>query len=141
MLSVLPSATTFQWLLHWLPIQKHIVFKITAITHKVWLHRQPSYLSDLIADYIPAWLLHSSGKGLLLVPCTKTQIAARAFRIAAPKIWNNLQHPIHSITTTSSFYKQLNTHICASVYGESLRLSLTPLTHFASFRCAENHGA
>ena len=95
--------------LHWLPIQERIVFKIAIITHKVRLHRQPSYLSNLIVDYIPAWLFRSSDTDLLVVPRTKTQITTRAFCVAAPKIWNNPSCPIRVTTTTNycDYYRHL----------------------------------
>ena len=57
------SANNLLWSLHWLAIQKRVVFKIAIISHKVRLHSQPSYLLDLLVHYIPARLFRSSGKG------------------------------------------------------------------------------
>ena len=111
-----PASNLWQ-LLHWLPIHEHIVFKIANITRKVRLHPQPSYLSDLIVDYILSWILHLSGTNLYLVQQTKTQIVACVFRADAPKIWNNLPHCIYSTKTKSRFTKQLKMYIFASVYG------------------------
>ena len=50
-------ATNLRRSLHWLLIWERIVFKIATIPHKVRFHRQLSYLSDLIVEYILVRLL------------------------------------------------------------------------------------
>jgi len=85
--------------LHWLPIEQRIEYKIAEITYNVRLHQQPQYLCELINDYLPARSLRSSNNALLIVPLTKILTAAHVFHIAAPQIWNNL--PITIIYATS----------------------------------------
>ena len=54
--------------LHWLPVDKRIVYKIVLLCHKVIIHQSPTYLTDIITPYIPQrtfvpltniyWLFH-----------------------------------------------------------------------------------
>ena len=76
--------------LHWLPVEQRVQHKIAVMTYKVRLHQQPLYLREYINDHLPARSLRSTNKMLLTTVTTKTATAARAFRAAAPKIWNSL---------------------------------------------------
>ena len=40
--------------LHWLPVCARITFKVATLVYKLRETRQPSYLSELISDYVPA---------------------------------------------------------------------------------------
>ena len=42
--------------LHWLPVQAWITFKIATMVYKIREPRQPTYLLELITDYIPSVL-------------------------------------------------------------------------------------
>src|SRR5206468_2884863 len=55
-------------MLHWLPIQKRIQFKIASLIYKSLLHRQPPYLLKLIIPYIPTRNLRLVEKSLLTIP-------------------------------------------------------------------------
>ena len=76
--------------LHWLPVEQLAQYKIAVMTCKVRLHQQPLYLREYIDDHLPTRSLRSTNKMLLTTITTKTETAARAFRAAAPKIWNSL---------------------------------------------------
>jgi len=53
--------------------------------------QQPGYLLDSLTSYRCASKLRSSSSNLLIVPHrVKAVTASRAFRVAAPTIWNNL---------------------------------------------------
>ena len=93
------SATQALSRLHWLPVKWRIDFKVATITHKLLYTGKPAYLSSRISSYVPERTLRSSNTGGLAVPRTKTVIGARAFRVAAPTIWNQL--PVNLRTTTS----------------------------------------
>jgi len=56
--------------------------------------QQPQYLRELLND-LPA---RPSNNALLIVPSTTTVTAARAFRVAALQIWNNLPNQKCNIT-------------------------------------------
>lgn len=85
--------------LHWLPIEQRIQYKIAVMTYKVRFHQQPQYLRELIYDYMPARSLRSTNNVLLTIPSIKTATAARAFRVAAPQIWNNRPITVRSATS------------------------------------------
>ena len=65
--------------LHWLPVIERVEYKLAAMTYKVLLHQEPSYLLQHIDQYKPVRTLRSSNSALLNVPPTKTITAARAF--------------------------------------------------------------
>ena len=39
---------------HWIPVRARITFKVATLVYKLRETRQPSYLSELISDYVPA---------------------------------------------------------------------------------------
>ena len=58
--------------LHWLPISKRITFKVALLAFKCKHGLAPTYLNDLILNYVPTRQLRSSDKDLLFQPRTKT---------------------------------------------------------------------
>ena len=97
--------------LHWLPIMSRIDFKVATIVFKILTTSQPSYLADLISPLVsrrPG--LRSNEPGTLSVPRTKLVIGDRAFRSAAPSIWNRLPADIRTSRSSLTFRKQLKTH-------------------------------
>ena len=58
--------------LHWLPVDKRIVYKIVLLCHKVIIHQSPTYLTNIITPYIPQRNLRSSNKHFLVVPSSST---------------------------------------------------------------------
>jgi len=58
----------------------------------------PPYLSSLLNDHIPSWTLRPSSTPRLIVPRTRTELAKRAFCVAAPSLWNSL--PVDVVDTT-----------------------------------------
>ena len=77
--------------LHWLPLQARINYKICVLCFKCINKTAPSYLSDLLEQYVPSHLLRSGSQNLLKIPprahkkCTE-----KAFKHCAPSIWNSL---------------------------------------------------
>ena len=105
-----PSAPLLKSL-HWLPVKQRIRYKIATMTYKVRLFQQPTYLRELIVDYRPARTLRSSNADLLQMPRVHTETAARAFRVAAPKIWNELPSAIRTLPSLQQFCRHLKTHL------------------------------
>lgn len=99
--------------LHWLPLAMRIEYKVALLTFKVVTTQQPGYLSDLVKLHTPARQLRSSSRvNRLQLDTVKTQFASRAFRYAAPTVWNNL--PPELTTDLSSLYRfksGLKTHL------------------------------
>jgi len=70
-----------------------------------------SYLSSLINLNTTSRALRSSSLSLLHVPFTTTAIGRRAFRFAAPTIWNSIPLSIISLPSLNSFKRSLKTHL------------------------------
>ena len=103
--------------LHWLPIKQRIDYKVATLTFKVRLHHQPVYPSELIIDYTPSRILRSAGKDLLVEPSTKTKIASRAYRSAAPHVWNGLPSAARSAASFEAFRCRVRTFLFAVAYN------------------------
>jgi len=58
--------------LHWLPVEKRIIFKILLMTYKTLNGLAPSYLTTLITRHHPTRKLRSSSRSTLQVPRVKT---------------------------------------------------------------------
>ena len=97
--------------LHWLPVEKRIIFKIATLTFKALQQKSPTYLSNLITVYKPTRVLRSSSQLLLAVPSIKSSAGRRSFSFAAPKVWNSLPLNIRSSTSLTSFRSSLKTFL------------------------------
>ena len=102
--------------LHWLPIEWRIQHKIATLAFKARSAEAPNYLRDLISVYAPPRLLRSSVANLLSVPSHKLTFGSRAFRVAAPTIWNSLSENIRMSESLSIFRKRLKTHFFNCAY-------------------------
>jgi len=81
--------------LHWLPIRYCIDFKLPKLAFLARSSYTSSYLNSVVADrYLPSRTLHSQNTNLLAVPRTKTVFGSRAFRVAAPTVFNSLPQDI-----------------------------------------------
>src|SRR6218665_3063483 len=80
--------------LHWLPLQQRIIFRIGAMVWRCILGLAPTYFRDLCCptpDTKGRSSLRSSEQGLLFVPFTRTSTTqARAFSVVGPFVWNGL---------------------------------------------------
>ncbi len=77
--------------LHWLPVDKCILFKLLCLTYKALNGQAPPYLADLLKAYTPSRSLRSADRGLLCVPKTRTKtFGERSFTCAAPLHYNAL---------------------------------------------------
>ena len=76
--------------LHWLPVRQWVTYKLALLTHKVRTTATPTYLSELVQTHAPPRALRSSDAPLLVVPRIHTELARRAFPVAAPSTSNSL---------------------------------------------------
>ena len=98
--------------LHWLPVRHRITYKVAAITYRTRNCQQPGYLLDSLVNYQPTRTLRSSSHNLLIVPNrVKTVTASRAFRVAAPTIWNNLPDFV-KVADSFNVFKRRSNVIC-----------------------------
>ena len=104
--------------LHWLPVSKRIVFKILLLTYKSLFGEGPQYLKDSLTWYTPRRSLRSDDELLLVIPKTRLKsYGDRAFRAAAPRLWNNLPLSIRQSTSKDLFKKNLKTHLFKDTYS------------------------
>jgi hypothetical protein len=96
--------------LHWLPIHTRIRFKLATITYKALSTSSPHYLSSLLSQHQPTRSLRSSDMHYLNTVSTKTNFASRAFRSAAPAVWNAIPLPVRTSPSLASFKRSLKTH-------------------------------
>ena len=112
------SITTVLAKLHWLPIQSRIQFKLAVTAYKA-LTTQSSYLADLLQYHVPSRQLRSSSRNLLREDCCKLKFADRAFRHAAPTLWNSLPSGITSnLSTLTVFKRSLKTELYRRVFQD-----------------------
>ena len=88
-----------------------VTYKVAQLTHKVRATATPAYLSDLIQTHVPIRTLRSSEAPLLAVPRARTELARRAFSVAAPSVWNYLPADIRLYESVPSFKRHLKTHL------------------------------
>ena len=85
-------------MLHWLPIAQRLEYKTLLLVFKVLHCDQPNYLRSLPTVSKPVRVLRSTVNGTLLdVPFCKTETAARAFAVYAPKLWNALSANLRAL--------------------------------------------
>ena len=97
--------------LHWLPVRHRIDFKIATLTFKLLNFDSLNYLACILKPYLPASALRSHGQRLLARPHVKTCIGSRAFRVAAPSVWNALPLQVRSSPSIDIFRRELKTHL------------------------------
>ena len=103
--------------LHWLPVEKRIMYKIILLTYRCLHNLAPPYLSCLLELHESERNLRSTQKFLLKAPkSNKKSFGDRAFTNAAPRLWNSLPLQIRQCKTLSSFKTNLKTHLFSKSY-------------------------
>ena len=95
--------------LHCLPIHQRIAFKLAKLAFLARSSATSSYLNSAVARFLPSRTLRSQDSCLLAVPRTKTVFGSRAFRVAAPTVFNSLPQDIRSTDNISTFFRLLKT--------------------------------
>ena len=89
--------------LRWLPVERRIRYRLGLLVYKSLKGRAPQYLTELLQDYQPTRDLRSAGRGLLTPHNTKSMAGGRAFRAAAPELWNSLPDAIRKAKSLNQF--------------------------------------
>ena len=98
--------------LHWLPIKQRIKYKILLLTFKSLYGHAPSYLSNLLHVYV-----RSSAANLLVLPSYKlVKYGRRAFKCAAPELWNSLPLELRQTESLDIFKTNLKTYLFKEAY-------------------------
>ena len=107
--------------LHWLPLEQRIEYRIAALVWRCSLGIAPSYLRELSCPVLSARgsrSLRSSEQGLLLVPFARTSTRQRrAFSVVGPSTWNSLPQALRLLprTLSSTFFSHLKTALSAAL--------------------------
>jgi len=102
--------------LHWLPIDARIKFKIATLTYKAPHTGNPPYLASMLHRHNPCRALRSASANVLSVTRSNLLFGSRAFRVAAPTVWNSLPPHVRSCTTLTTFRKHLKSHLFQSSF-------------------------
>ena len=100
--------------LHWLPVEKRVLYKVVLLVFKIINGAGPSYLLSVPTnrDASAVRTLRSNNCNVLNVPfTTSTIVFNRSFTYAAPRIWNTLPHEMRVLTDLDVFKKQLKTFL------------------------------
>ena len=73
-------------------IEKWITYKLACLTFKAKLVKEPPNLTELRRPHRTARPLRSTHRDIdnLDEPLVKTDMASRAFSVAAPRVWDSL---------------------------------------------------
>jgi len=108
--STITSATALQQL-HWLPIKQRIHFKIATVIYRILQTGSPAYLSPFVNLNTPSRTLRSASHNVLHVPFTSMAVGRKAFRYAAPTVWNYIPFNIRHSPSIGSFKRHLKTYL------------------------------
>ena len=97
--------------LHWLPIERRIVFKLLVLVHNALNNKAPQYISDLFSVYTPSRCLRSQHELLLVQHKTNNSYGDKAFMNSGPNLWNRLPPELRTETNQSNFKKKLKTFL------------------------------
>ena len=101
--------------LYWLPLQARINYKICVLCFKGINKTAPSYLGDLLEQYVPSLLLRSSSQNMLKIqPRADKKCSEKAFKHCDPSLWNSLPSDIREAKSESQSKKNLKTHLFKS---------------------------
>lgn len=105
--------------LHWLPIKFRVQFKIALLVYKALHGMAPKYIIDLLSiKDKSSYNLRSDDCLLLQIPKTNTKtFGDRAFKCAAPSIWNALPPVIRRSETLDCFKRQLKTFLFTKAFN------------------------
>ena len=103
--------------LHWLKVKDRIDFKVLMLTYKCLHDQAPSYLMELLEEYVPERQLRSQSHLNLKVPKTRLKTYGdQAFSYIAPVLWNNLPLSIKTSSSLATFKSRLKSHFFTSRY-------------------------
>ena len=101
--------------LHWLPVEKRIIFKLLIMAYKCNQGVAPQYLLDIVKSYQPARHLRSSSITLLTPYSAITKgYGQRAFQYAIPMLWNSLPNHLRECQFFEQSKTKLKTYLFSS---------------------------
>ena len=103
--------------LHWLPIEKRILFKLTVQAFKAFHFSSPGYLSSYFQPRVhkTKYSLRSDLAITFEVPRAKKQAGYHAFSVAGPHLWNGLPSSVRTVDHMDRFKNKLKVAWSATV--------------------------
>ena len=104
-------------ILHWLPVEKRIMFKVLVIVYKCFCNKAPGLVSSMLTRKFPDSMPNEDDfncdfhEGLYY---PNLCIGRRAFRFYAPRLWNVLPMFLRSSNTIEDYKKKLKTYLWQS---------------------------
>ena len=92
---------------NWLPVKYRIKYKVAKIAFLVRSSTSTVYLNSSVSKHKPHRSLRSDNSYLLTVPYSSHVIGSRAFRVAAPTVFNSFPLELRSSDNLHSFCSQL----------------------------------
>ncbi len=116
------SITDVLFSLHWLPIRARVHYKICVLMFNVYHFQSPPYLASLIKPRSFRRSTRTSVRGNFVeVPrFSSVRYSAKAFAVAGPTLWNNLDDDLREITSLDKFKSRLKTYLFKKHYHELL---------------------
>ena len=105
--------------LHWLPIKARIMFKICVLCHQAITTGSPSYLREELQVIQPSEGINTRNatNGVtLFIPRHNSCTGSRAFRAAAPRLYNSLPMEVRNLNNMKSFKNRLKTFLFSKCY-------------------------
>ena len=98
-------------------LQARIDYKICVLCFKCINKSAPSYLSDLLEQYVPSRLLRSGSQNLLKIPPrANKKCTEKAFKHCAPYIWNSLSSDIREAKSESHLKRTLGPTFSSPIF-------------------------
>ena len=88
--------------LHWLSIERRIVFKLLLLVHKFFMGIAPSCFNEML-------LVKDDFERLLSTPFMNTVPGRQSFSYASPRFWNRLPKDIRLLCDTDKFKQSIKT--------------------------------
>ena len=103
--------------LHWLPVYARISFKVLLQTYKCLNGMAPSYLTELLSTTRALRSNASQVYTLQLRRFKRNKHGKRAFKVAAPYLWNSIPSNIRTASNITEFKSKLKTYLFVKHYG------------------------
>ena len=99
--------------LHWLSVEKRVMYKVLLIAFKIIHGPCPSYLNVLtLRDATQSRTLRQSNSNMLDVAFTSSSfVYQRSFTYAAPRMWNSLPSNLRCCDELNAFKARLKTYL------------------------------
>ena len=97
--------------LHWLPVEYRSQYKILLLVYKSLHGKGPAYLASMLEEYSPIRSLRSATQLRLNEPRVKKRYGDRAFSVAGPSLWNDLDPSVKQSSSVTVFKNRLKTYL------------------------------